>query len=108
MTDGVHHISLAVWDVESPIIVGRRSTMKIGARCSEGCALAGVVELRNEQDVLIGSSSLGLEPWSGTTALYWSELHFEAPPTEGSHMWMAVLRPGALELSHPITTIQVS
>ena len=34
-----HKTSLAVWDLASPVVVGRPGKMKVGAKCSAGCTL---------------------------------------------------------------------
>ncbi|MCC6777907.1 MAG: hypothetical protein IT537_14935 [Hyphomicrobiales bacterium] len=82
--------SLAVWAIPEPVVAGARFTLKVGVRSSAGCALAGAtVELRDADGGTVAHGALGAEPWSGTTALYWSEIAAAAPPTPGVHAWSA-------------------
>ena len=90
----IHATSLAVWDLASPVVIGRRATLKVGIACSSGCELAGTrVDVYNETGTRVGGGSLGSAPWPGTTALYWAELDVAAPEVEGEHAW-------TLEASH--------
>ena len=83
-----HETSLAVWDLASPVVTGRRATLKVGAACSCGCDLTGTaVAIHTEAGRPVGSGTLGAAPWPGTSALYWTELDFAAPDTEGSYSW---------------------
>jgi hypothetical protein len=83
-----HETSLAVWDVTSPVVAGRRTTLKVGVACSCGCNLTGViVGIHNETGTKVGGGTLGPMPWPGTMALYWTELDLAAPATEGAHSW---------------------
>jgi hypothetical protein len=85
-TASVHDVSLAVWDLTSPVISGRRATPKVGISCPWGCVLAGTtIEIRDQQGALLGSGVTGSEPWPDTLALYWVELDVAAPETEGTH-----------------------
>src|SRR5689334_16311238 len=92
-----HDVSLAIWELSSPLIVDRPVTFNVGAKCSANCALSGcVVQLRNAEGSLAASAELGTAPWPGTAALFWAELTFTAPLNEGSHSWNLILaRPGA-------------
>ena len=83
-----HEISLAVWDLPSPVIVGRRAALKAGVSCPYGCSLTGAaIEVRDEQGAILGSGVVGADPWRGTMALYWVEFDVAAPHTEGIHTW---------------------
>jgi hypothetical protein len=82
--DAPHETSLAVWDLISPIIVGRRATLKVGVACRSGCNLSGVsVDVYNEAGARVGGGTLGPAPWPATAALYWVELDLAAPEREG-------------------------
>jgi hypothetical protein len=95
-----HDISLAVWDLPSPAIVGRRTVLKVGLSCPSGCSLAAAaIEIRDESGVAIGSGRTGSEPWPATHALYWVEIDAATPETEGSHAW--VLRATTHDALHP-------
>ena len=85
-TASAHDLSLAVWDVPSPAVSGRRATLKIGISCPSGCSLSGTtIDIRNAEGATIASSRVGSEPWPDTLALYWVELDVAAPETEGTH-----------------------
>jgi hypothetical protein len=83
-----HHISLAIWDLASPVVAGRRTVLKVGVSCSCGCDVSATcIELRDVTQTKIGSGVLGPEPWPGTRALYWTEVNVPAPDTAGEHAW---------------------
>ena len=83
-----HDTSLAVWDLASPVVAGRRATLKVGIACPSGCDLTGTrIDVYNETGTRIGGASLGSAPWPATTALYWAELEVAAPEAEGDHSW---------------------
>jgi hypothetical protein len=86
--DEQHNTSLAVWDVASPLVIGRSSKMKVGAKCSAGCQLTGhEIEIHEPTGQTISRGGLGADPWPGTSGLYWTELDFPTPPTTGTHTW---------------------
>jgi hypothetical protein len=79
-----HEISLAVWDLASPVIAGRRATLKVGVSCPSGCDLSGTaVDVYTETGERIGAGMLGCTAWPATTALYWAELDLAASEREG-------------------------
>jgi hypothetical protein len=83
-----HTTSLAVWDLPSPVIVGRRATLKVGISCPSGCDLSGTsVDVYNEAGARVGGGTLGPAPWPATTALYWAELDVTPPEGEGDRSW---------------------
>ncbi len=85
-----HETSLAVWDVSSPVVVGRSFTVKVGAKCAAGCALTGQpVVVRDAAGTVVGEGILGDTPWPGTGALYGTELTLTAPAGEGFYSWSA-------------------
>ena len=87
-----HACSLAVWDAPSPAPPAAPLQVKVGARCAEGCALAGRrVEVRDETGARVGEGRLGAAPWTGTDALYWTSVALPAPPAEGVHCRTVVL-----------------
>jgi len=82
--DVTHATSLAVWDISSPVVIGRRPTLKVGVSCASGCNLSGTfVGLYNDAGDRIATGRLGSAPWPATTALYWAELDLAAPEREG-------------------------
>ena len=77
--DVTHGTSLAVWDISSPVVVGRRPTLKVGVSCAAGCNLSGTsVGLYNDAGDRIAAGRLGSAPWPATAALYWAELDLAA------------------------------
>lgn len=79
-----HETSVAVWDLTTPVVVGRRPTLKVGLSCSSGCNLSGTpVAVYNDAGERIGTGTLGSAPWPATAALYWTELDLVAPEHEG-------------------------
>ena len=90
--DTPHEISLAVWDLATPLIVNRRAGMKVGAKCSAGCPLTGrQIEIHNEAGAMVAGAALGPALWPGTSALYWSELSVPAPCAPGAYSWGVIL-----------------
>jgi len=87
-TASTHEASLAVWDLASPVVVARPTTLKIGIACPSGCSLSGtIIDIRDEKGATIASGRIGSEPWPDTRALYWVEIAIAAPETEGTHAW---------------------
>jgi carboxypeptidase family protein len=86
--DEQHKTSLAFWDLDSPVVVGRTGRMKVGAKCSAGCVLTDQrVEIRDANGTSVARAGLSAEPWPGTAGLYWAELEFPAPSNIGTHVW---------------------
>ncbi|MSO82238.1 MAG: hypothetical protein EXQ53_02930 [Acidobacteria bacterium] len=83
-----HTTNLAVWDLPSPVVAGRRATLKVGIACRSGCDLTGTrIDIYDETGTKVGGGRLGSAPWPATTALYWAELDVAAPAAEGDHCW---------------------
>jgi hypothetical protein len=96
-----HATSLAVWDIPSPVIRGAKFAVKIGAKCTASCGLGGkLVEVRNENDTLMGSAPLDDATLSGTTALYWTTLTLKAPRKLGLHAWSVIFSARDVNLAH--------
>ena len=101
---GPQTTSLAVWDIPSPVVIGERFTVKVGAKSSAGCDLKRrSVEIRCGGNV-VARGALGDTPWPGTAALYWTELGLAAPPQEGACSWSAQFEASSLELPHDGTS----
>jgi hypothetical protein len=99
-----HDVSLAIWDLASPVTPGSRSKIKVGARCSHGCSLAGeVIHIQNDEGLNVADATVGTDLWPGTSALHWTEIGIPAPTTVGTHMWRAVLEPVNAEPVHTRT-----
>jgi hypothetical protein len=100
-----HETSLAIWDVPSPLVLGRLSKMKVGVRCSSGCVLTSQkVQVLNGTQQLIGEGELGPAPWPGTTGLYWAEIDVLANAIEGTHMWTARFATPHLDVPHLVAS----
>ena len=86
--DPSHHASIAVWDLASPVVIGRRTTLKAGIACPSGCNLTGSrIDIYDETGTRVGGGEAGAAPWPATSALYWAQLEVDAPETEGEHAW---------------------
>jgi hypothetical protein len=102
----MHTTSLAVWDFASPVVAGRRATLKVGIACPSGCDLTGTrIDVYTETGARVGGAGVGSTPWPSTTALYWAELDVAAPEAEGEHSWR--LQATAPEPSHGHATSMV-
>ena len=96
-----HEITLAVWDIPSPVVMSRQFKVKVGVKCSAGCQLTGKeVEVHTETGGEVASASLGETPWVGTGALYWAEVDLAAPAAEGQYFWSVRFAAADLEVSH--------
>jgi len=89
-----HTTSIAVWDVPSPLVIQRRSNVKVGVSCSEKCCLAGgSVAILDETGLRVATAHLGSVGLAGTKALYWAEVEFPEVIAEGLHNWSAEYLP---------------
>lgn len=102
-----HKTSLAVWDLASPLVIGRSAKMKVGAKCSAGCPLTGhEIELHDQTGATVARAGLGAAPWPGTSGLYWAELDFRAPETSGAHTWAVTSVHGDASSNFTFITVQ--
>jgi hypothetical protein len=93
--------SLAVWDVPSPVTIGRPFKVKVGVKSSGASALKGAaVELLDDTGEIKGAGRLGDSPWAGTSALYWTEIEVSAPGKEGPTCWSARFADTECDLPH--------
>jgi hypothetical protein len=93
--------SLAVWDVASPVVMGERFTVKVGAKSAAACGLEGAtVEILDEGGTVVGSARLGGTPWEGTRALHWTDVELPAPLREGIVSWLARFPATDIPLPH--------
>ena len=89
-----HDVSIAVWDLASPVVAGRRATLRVGLTCSLGCDLAGShVDVYDHTRTRVGGAPVASRLWPGTDALYWTELAMVAPDSEGEHAWTVEATP---------------
>ena len=92
-----HQTSLAVWDVPSPVVAGRRATLKVGIACACGCDLTGTrIDVYDDTGERVGGGDITSGTWLATDALYWTECDVAAPASEGEHAWdIRATAPGA-------------
>jgi hypothetical protein len=96
-----HRTSLAVWAVPSPVPMGDRFAVMVGAKSSGACALSGAkVEIRDDTGAVAGKGMLGDTPWPGTDALYWTEITLDGPRREGPLCWSAAFAATGPALPH--------
>jgi hypothetical protein len=96
-----HDTSLAVWEVPAAVAAGERFAVKVGAKSSAGCALAGHrIEIVDDAGALLGSGALGDAPWPGTTALFWADVELAAPAAPGRARLSARFEPAELAEPH--------
>jgi hypothetical protein len=102
-----HKTSLAVWDLDSPLVVGRPGKMKVGAKCSAGCPLTDhEIEIFDENGSKVVRAALSATPWPGTSGLYWVELNFCAPKLAGSQTWTVTSAHGDAFSHFTFVTVQ--
>jgi hypothetical protein len=90
-----------VWGVPIPVMLGGEFTVKVGAKCSAGCSLAGLpYTIYDEQGQAVRTGQLGEEPLSQTSGLMWAEEELVAPDEEGLYTWRVECQVGELELAH--------
>jgi hypothetical protein len=96
-----HRTSLAVWAVPSPVQIASRFSVTVGAKSSGACSLGGArIEIRDDTGRVVGESMLGQTPWSGSDALYWTQVGLAAPPRAGPQCWSVAFAATDLELAH--------
>jgi hypothetical protein len=96
-----HTTNMRVWDAPSSVAVGGEFGIKVGVECSSECSLAGrEVEVLDHNGASMARGTLGEEPWSDTTALYWTEVELAAPSTEGRYRWQVRFTEPELEVPH--------
>lgn len=92
VTTKAHEMRLTVWDAASPVAAGETFSVKVGAKCSACCALAGRwIELFDEEGQRVGTGLLGEACWPGTEATYWTQISARAPSVAGAVAWTARL-----------------
>lgn len=102
-----HQIFISVWGMPSPVIKGEKFMVKIGAKCSAGCSVAGLpftIEDNNNKRVATGK--LGEVVLPQTSDSYWSEQELVAPSEEGLCKWIASFITSDLELQHEVNPKQ--
>ncbi len=96
-----HRISLAVWELPSPVVVATPLRFRVGATCVAQCSLAGKeVDVLDAEGAQVGRATLGEVPLPGAAALYWADVTVEAPRAEGLHKWSARMPAPELTYEH--------
>lgn len=96
-----HRVTLAVWDVPTPVEGGSSIQVKVGARCDHACRISeSAIEVKDAEGNTVATGMLGDSPFSGTRALYWTEVRFAVPPELGLHNWEASISPDCVPSSH--------
>ena len=79
----------------------RPFAIKVGAKSSAGCDLAGMpIAVCDAAGTVLASGVLGNTPWPGTGALYWTELMLTAPAEAGMFAWSVTFAAPNLALAH--------
>jgi hypothetical protein len=93
--------SLAVWDIPSPVVMGERFSVKVGAKSAAGCELKdNDVEVCDQAGTIVARGRLQETPWPGTSALYWTAVELVAPEKEGLQAWSVKFSAAELALPH--------
>lgn len=88
----LHSTSLAVWDIANPVESGTVFKAKLGAKCHDGCSLAGIqVTVFDAQGLVMATGILSDDLYSDTVRLYWAEVEMLAPAATGQHTWEVLL-----------------
>jgi hypothetical protein len=96
-----HQASLAVWDIPTPVTVGARFCIKVGAKSSGDCSLAGMqVRVLDANGTEMGCGTLGDAPLAGTGALYFAQIELVAPAHDGQFSWTAAFAAEAAAMPH--------
>ena len=83
---GEHKASIAVWELVSPLVIGRTTKIKVGAKCSAGCQLTDhEISIHDAAGQVIARAGFGATAWPGTSGLYWVDIEFRAPTEAGTH-----------------------
>jgi|SRR5215472_13690221 len=99
--------SLAVWDIPSPVVTGKKFAIKVGAKSSAGITLGDTcIEICDAAGARLAQGALGTTALLGTSALYWAEIELPAPAAPGMHAWSARFTPADLALDHEGVTFQ--
>ena len=98
-----HVISLMVWGMPLPVVIGDRFAVNVGAKCSAGCSLAGrLFEIKDGKGQRVATGKLGEGLLPQSNGIYWSEQELTAPTEEGSYTWVAECPAPELELPHQV------
>lgn len=81
-----HAVSLATWGIPLPSLAGQAAAVRVGAKCADGCCLAGArFRIYDDARREVAVGALGEAPREGTDGLYWAQVPFVAPDELGVH-----------------------
>jgi hypothetical protein len=87
-----HPTSLVVWGVTSPVELGMTFKAIVGAKCLEGCSLAGrQILVQDSQGQQVTTGILSEDAYSDTVSLQWTEVELTAPAVAGTYTWEVLL-----------------
>ena len=90
--EGPHVATALVWDVPSFVPAGSRFSVSVGAKCPNGCSLAGApLEVVDETGTRLVAARLGRKPFAGTSGLYWAAAQVVTPARAGLSTWSVVM-----------------
>src|SRR5262245_53047747 len=93
--------SLAAWDIPSPVVMGERFEIKVGAKSAGDCELKDhAIEVCDKDGTVVARGQLRDTQWPGTTALYWTTVNMIAPDQEGLSGWSVRFVAGDLSIPH--------
>jgi hypothetical protein len=93
--------SLAVWSIPSPLVIGERFEIAVGAKSEGGCVLTGTrIEVCDQDGAVLARGQLGDTPWPGTSALYWTPVALTAPAACGMQTWSVRFAANDVEVPH--------
>lgn len=80
--------SIAVWGISSPVLMGDRFRITVGAKSSGKYNLRGArVAIYDQAGTEVIRGVLGVTSWPGTSGVYWAELDVTAPLEDGVVSW---------------------
>ncbi len=94
-------VSIALWDVPTPIVSGQPFDLKVGVKSACGANLSGsTIEIVDETGSALANGQLGDAPLENTDALYWTEISLPAPSAGQRTAWVIRFEPAESELPH--------
>jgi len=96
-----HETHLTVWDIPTAIVAGETFGVKIGAKCSSACDLAGgAYSIADHEGLHRASGNLSGAISPGTDGLYFADVELTAPEEEGLYRWSARVDAAGAPLPH--------
>lgn len=98
-----HSTRVTVWDAPTAIGVGEPFAVKVGVKCTCGCALAGQpFTVHDASGAEIAAGTMGAEVFPSTAALYFADVALTAPAgaAAGTQTWTVRFPVPAVEPLH--------